>query len=98
MISGKQLIDDLSRPLFWDIEKASVDHEKHDAFIIARVMERGTREDVRLVWDFYGELRIKEVLLAAPSLSRKTIAFFANQFSIDRECFRAHQRSTNWVQ
>ena len=97
MTAGEQFIDQLSAPLFWDVERNSVDPEANAAFLIIRVMERGTSQEVRATWAYYGAARIKEALLTAPSLSRKTIAFFANQFGLVKEDFRAHQRAANWA-
>jgi hypothetical protein len=52
---------------------------------------------VRAVWDYYGEERVREVLLNAPSLSAKAIAYFSNQFGVPREHFRAwSRRSSTW--
>ena len=96
MLSGEELVDRLSEHLFWDVDCARVDPQVHARFLICRVMERGTREDVRAVWEYYGEEQVREVLTKAPSLTAKTIAFFANQFALPREAFRAHQRAKNW--
>ncbi len=60
-------------------------------------MDRGTREDVRLVWNHYGPDAVREALVKAPSLRTKTVAFFANQFDLPREAFRAwRNRTTDW--
>jgi len=96
MRAAQNLIDSLSPHLFWDVDTKQVDPHKHRDFIIVRCAERGRREDVRTIWDFYGPNQVREALLAAPSLSKKTIAFFANQFDLPHEAFRAHQRAQNW--
>ena len=90
-------LDRLSAFLFWDTDPAGVDTDRHEAFIITRVMDRGTRDDVKATWEFYGADRIREVLVAAPCLDKKTIAFFANQFGLPCEVFRAHRsEGANW--
>jgi hypothetical protein len=96
MTADQQFLDQLSAPLFWDVERSSVDPEGNAAFLIIRVMERGTSQEVRTTWAYYGPARIKDALLTAPSLSRKTIAFFANQFGLGKEHFRAYQRASHW--
>ena len=98
MLTGKQFLDQLSAPLFWDIDQSSIDPEAHAVFLIIRVMERGTRQEVRTTLSYYGTSLIKDALLNAPSLSPKTIAFFANQFGIEKETFRAYQRASHWTQ
>jgi len=89
----------LSAHLFWDVDRATVDPEEHRRFIIPRVMDRGTLEDVKAAWSYYGEETIREVLLNAASLHKKTIAFFACQFDLPRERFRAFRNRTGtWNQ
>ena len=96
-MSFPPLIDRLSRHVFWDTDPVSIDPERHGNFVIARVMDRGTLADVRTVWDYYGSERVRTALLQAPSLGIKTISFFANQFDLPREAFRAfRQRDTHW--
>lgn len=97
MITTDHFIEQLSESLFWDTDRDRMDTDAHAAFIIIRVMERGTSVDVRSTWDFYGAERIKECLLKAPALSPKTIAFFANQFDLPRDAFRAYGRAENWT-
>lgn len=84
----------LQRPsLFWDVNPAKLDMDQHAAFIIVRVMERGTQQEVRSVWDHYGEAIIKKHLLEARFLHKKTISYFANKFDISRTQFKSfHNR------
>ena len=86
------IIQQLSKHLFWDVDMLELSPKKHQRFIIVRVMDRGTQHDVRLVWDCYGEDVVKDALLKAPALERKTIFFFANQFNISPEEFRAYRK------
>lgn len=90
-------VDRLSRHLLWDVDPASIDLERHRDWLIVRTMDRGTREDVRLVWGHYGPDAIRDALVKAPTLRIKTIAFFASQFDLPREAFRAwRNRDTDW--
>ena len=92
------LINQLSEYLFWDVVPSAIDPETHKQFIIPRVMDRGTPSDVKAVWDYYGEEKIKQTLLSAATLGRKTVAFFANQFNLPRDAFRAYRNpSNNWL-
>lgn len=96
MPSTWAFIEQLSAYLFWDLNRTGIDPEKHAHFLICRIMERGTKADVRAAWTYYGEDRVREALTKAPSLGRKTISFFANQFSLPKEAFRAFEHDSNW--
>ena len=95
------IVRHLSPTLFWDVDAEGIDANAHRNFIIPRVMDRGTHGDVLAVWSHYGAEIVKESLLRAPSLQRKTIFFFCNQFALRPEDFRAYRKSQElgtWVQ
>ncbi len=75
-----------------------MDAARHKRFVICRVMDRGTREDVRLTRTFYSPAEIQDALLGARTLHKKTIAYFAVMLGLPREAFRAHavQQTGNW--
>jgi hypothetical protein len=89
------LVDQLSFFLFWDVDPSGINPEAHRQFIIPRVMERGTLADVKAVWDYYGGEAVKSALLDSAALGIKTISFFANQFNLPREAFRAYRNPPN---
>lgn len=101
MNEGQNIMTQAPRPafslrpsLFWDVNLNKLDLDQHAAFIIVRVMERGTREEVRTAWNYYGESAIKKHLLEARSLHRKTISYFANKFHISRTQFKSYVDQT----
>lgn len=51
-MENSEIKQQFSRYLFWDV--GEMDWEVHRNFIVARVMDRGTRGDVRRVWGHYG--------------------------------------------
>ncbi|MCC5844416.1 MAG: hypothetical protein JJU05_09210 [Verrucomicrobia bacterium] len=97
-MNTQEFLQHLSPALFWDVDPASVDAARHKRFVICRVMDRGSREDVRLTRAFYSPAEIREALLGARSLHKKTIAYFAVMFGLPREAFRAYtvQQTGNW--
>ena len=96
-MTGKEFLNQLSDLLFWDVDRDRVDPETNAAFLIIRIVERGSSQNVRSAWAYYGPDPIKKALLNAPSLSSKTIVFFANQFGLEKKQFRAHQRTKYWA-
>ncbi len=88
----------LGKSLFWEAVVSELDMEVHAMYIVPRVMDYGTLEDVRFVMKYYGKPRIKEILLDAPALQRRTISFFASYFSLPQDSFKAYNRlkSAQW--
>ena len=67
MLTRDPFLSQLSPQLFWDVDPDSIDPEAHADFLIVRVMERGTLDDVRATWYYYGADRIKAALIVAPA-------------------------------
>ena len=97
-MNAREFLSTLSPTLFWDVDPEGVDTSRHKRFLICRVMDRGTREDVRLTREFYSPEEIREALLSARTLHAKTIAYFAAVFQVPREAFRAYgsREQGNW--
>ena len=85
----EKIKDSLRPALFWDVDFNRLNLDENASFVIIRVMERGTREEVRTIWNYFGAETVKQHLLSAQSLSPKTISYFANQFKISRSQFRS---------
>jgi len=48
--------------LFWDTSIDNIDWQKHKAFVIARVFERGNMAEKKEILRFYGHKPVKEIL------------------------------------
>lgn len=86
---SKHIKSSIRPELFWDVDFNELNLDAHAAFVIGRVMERGTRSEVRAIWDYFGRKTIKHHLTTAKSLSPKTISYFANIFKMSRSGFRS---------
>lgn len=76
--------------LFWDVERKSIDFQKHKRFVIQRVIQKGTVTDWITIKDFYGLTCLKQEILAIRSLDNKTLTFFSTYFSIPKNQFRCY--------
>ena len=65
------IISQLSRALFWDVAYDELDMDSNASFIIARVLDRGTKNDVRLIQAYYTVHQIREALMGASGLGKK---------------------------
>jgi nicotinamide mononucleotide adenylyltransferase len=55
--------------IFWDVDFEKLNYETKASFIIERVFDRGDVEDIRQCRRFYGDEKIKVVLLNTKFLS-----------------------------
>ena len=45
--TGRERVEDFSPNLFWDADPADLDFSKHMKYVVQRVLERGTLDDMR---------------------------------------------------
>lgn len=64
------ILKDLPARLFWDTKLADLDPESHADWIIMRVFDRGTLEDIWKLHSYYGRDKVANVLKNAASLKR----------------------------
>ena len=57
-----------NKRIFWDVNFETLDYDAKANFIIERVFERGDVEDIRQCRRYYGDEKIREVLLNAKYL------------------------------
>ncbi len=66
-------LPELPKVLFWDIPGQTPDYENYPEWVIQRVFERGSMEDIAEIIVFYGEKQVKDVLTAAPHLDEDVL-------------------------
>ena len=90
----------LSKHLFWDLNFKTLDAEKNKTIIIERVFNRGDLEDVILVVKIYGLETVKQELLKAGFLDKKTLNWASSFFDIPKTEFRCYKKMqsshTHW--
>lgn len=82
-----------SRRAFWSDKTNEFDVDIDADYLIARVFDAGTYEDMQEAIRYYGVDRIKEALPKAPDLQSSTIAYAAIWLNLKPDDFRAHRRS-----
>ena len=79
--------DELSKHLFWDIDKNSLKSQKNKKQIIQRVLEYGFVCDWKIIKDYYGVKDIAETATKIRSLDKKSAAFISTISGIRKEEF-----------
>ena len=52
--TGRERFEDFSPNLFWDADPANLDFSKHMKYVVQRVLERGTLDDMRHMLSMHG--------------------------------------------
>ena len=77
-----------NRRIFWDVDFDKLDYNGKASFIIERVFERGDVEDIRNCRRYYGDDKIKQVLLTAKFLPLTRIYLASAVINEPLEAFR----------
>lgn len=59
--------------IFWDVDFEHLDYDKRSSFIIERVFGRGDVQDIRNCRRYYGDEKIREVLVNAKWLPERRL-------------------------
>ena len=80
--------------LFWDVDFESIDYDKYFRYVIERVFERGDVQDIRNCRRYYGDDKVREVLLNAkflPEITMYLAAAVVDRPVTDFRCYKLRQ-------
>lgn len=85
-------MDLILRPnLFWDVDVRTIDLQKHKTSVIERIVTRGRWQEFLEILQFYGKPTVKEVMLNARWLDKRTLAFCSAIFNTPSSEFRCYK-------
>ncbi len=70
---------------FWDVALEDLDPDRHQVFIISRILNEGDHHALAWLFDFYNDETIKRAVKASRSLSIKTARCWQNYFALKEE-------------
>ena len=87
------ILSKLSGYLFWDCNIDLLDPNSDKNLILERVFSRGTENDEREIFNYYGKNFIKHTILDIKYLDKKTLNYLSIVFNIPKEEFRCYKHS-----
>jgi hypothetical protein len=72
----------LSKTLFWDVNPDNLDWERNKQLITERVLQRGTTNEVKVIFSVYTPAEIKTCILKSRTLDKKTANYFSIKLNI----------------
>jgi len=86
------------RELFWDIDFANLNLEKHKRLIIERVITLGNLEEFRQLLVIYKAEIIRQTIMELGYLDPKTMNFVISFFEIDKNQLRCYTKKQSTQQ
>ena len=72
-----EIINSLSKHLFWDIDKSIIDKQKHSKYIIRKVLQYGLYADWETLLVLYDLDKIISIAKTIKDLDKKTASFLS---------------------
>lgn len=89
-IDDENVCGGFSKNLFWDAEAADLDFERNRPYVVQRILERGTVEDVRSAFRIYGVPGVVSTAKVLRTLEPRALSFIACIANEPRENFRCY--------
>ena len=88
----------LSEHLFWDVDRSTIDPERHASWLTRRVLEYGRWKDWQVLVAHYGKPELARIATGLRGLDPRVFAFCCVWFQLPPESFRCHDSmpSRNW--
>ena len=83
-------IQSLSQRLFWDVDSKTIDDREHCRYVIQRVLERGSIEDIKATIAHYTMPIMIAEAQQIRSLDPVTLAFAACLGNVKEDTFRCY--------
>jgi hypothetical protein len=87
MINPAEIIH-LSKQAFWDVDVDKLDYEKNADYIISKVFDNGSLQDILEIMAWYGDNKVKNALMNAPYLKEITMVFASKLFNVPISSFK----------
>jgi hypothetical protein len=87
------LLRNLSQYLFWDYNVDMLDPNVDKRLILERVFTRGTENDEKEIFSFYGKETIMNTILDVQYFDKKTLNYLSVIFGISKEQFKCYGKS-----
>jgi hypothetical protein len=81
--------------LFWDVDPAQLENERHATFIIEQTLERGGMQAIHDLFSLYGKARIVAEFCSSRRITQKTALFWKSYLDITESirCLQSESRN-----
>lgn len=90
MNDEKNILSDINKNYFWDIEYSKLHADRSKRLIIERVFSMGSSAEVSVIRKYYGDKVIKETLRNLNYLDKKTLNFASKFYDIPLQSFKCY--------
>jgi hypothetical protein len=89
-VNQNQILEQLSKHLFWDVDRSLLDFDKNEKLIVQRVLDYGLLKDWKIIRQQYGVSRIAEIATTLRTLEPTALSFIATLAKLPLTRFRCY--------
>jgi len=91
-ISKSELKKGLRKELFWDVDFEKLDVDKAVRLVMERVVSEGNLQELKLLFAYYGEKKISEMIVNIGFLDNKTLGYLSHILNIPKSKFKCYTK------
>ena len=86
------ILDELRKNYFWDVDVKKLDAERSKRLIIERIFKLGKANEIMMIINYYGEKVVIDVLKNLNYIDPKTLNFAVKFFNLPLQSFKCYTR------
>jgi len=86
------ILDELKKNYFWDVDVKKLDAERSKRLIIERIFKLGKANEIMMIINYYGEKVVIDVLKNLNYIDPKTLNFAVKFFNLPLQSFKCYKR------
>ena len=86
------ILDELRKNYFWDVDVKKLDAERSKRLIIERIFKLGKANEIMMIINYYGEKVVIDVLKNMNYIDPKTLNFAVKFFNLPLQSFKCYKR------
>ena len=86
------ILDELKKNYFWDVDVKKLDAERSKRLIIERIFKLGKANEIMMIINYYGEKVVIDVLKNMNYIDPKTLNFAVKFFNLPLQSFKCYKR------
>ena len=92
-MENNSFFKNLSQYLFWDYNINMLDPNSEKKLILERVFTRGTENDEKEVFNYYGKEAIRNTITDVKYFDKKTLNYLSVILNIPKENFKCYEKN-----
>ncbi len=89
----RNFVSTLNENFFWDVDINTLDDIKNQRLIIERVLSSGDLNDVKRLFKYFGKETIKQEVVKAGFIDKKTLNWLSFYFGIPKQEFKCYSKT-----